>query len=340
MDCPDGHGALRQDGAGLRCARCGGLFTPFATLDGAYAGATAALAVESRGEAPPYRRPRACPACSATMTPWRVAKDEQWIERCPSCDEAWLERTDQAALARLAQRAAATAAFQALPAGERAALIADLAEPADGERALSPFHKVLTFVGIPVVLGATGERLPLATWALACLLLLVSGVSPEARGYVVGSSGPLALVTAGFVHFGLWHLFGNVAFLLSFGDGLEQRVPRPLLVAAFAVGAVLTTGAQALVSPDGAIIAGASGGVALVIGACAVLQPKARVALRPVLWAGVQVPILGFAAAWFAWQAWLWVMGTEGVGFAAHLSGLALGVALGLLVRRRASGAR
>ncbi|MBI1948287.1 MAG: rhomboid family intramembrane serine protease [Deltaproteobacteria bacterium] len=334
MDCPDGHGALRHAANGARCARCGGLLAPFAGLDDTWAGATAHLHVEPRADAAPYKSPRACPACSATMAPWRIGKDALWVDRCPSCDEAWLERTDQAALARLLERAAAAATFQALPREERQALVAELAAPPEGERTLSPFHKALTFVGIPVVVGAAGDRLPVATWALAALLVATSFVSPEQGGYLVGSSGPLALLTAGFVHFGVWHLVGNVAFLLSFGDGLEQRAPRTVMIAAFVLGALITTAVQALVSPAGVLIGGASGGVALVIGACAVVQPRARVAIRPVLWAGVQLPIVVFAAAWFALQAWMWLAGAQGIGWAAHLSGMALGVVVGFVVRR------
>ncbi|MCC7071230.1 MAG: rhomboid family intramembrane serine protease [Deltaproteobacteria bacterium] len=267
------------------------------------------------------------------MTPWRLGADRHWLDRCPSCDETWVERIDAAALERVGRQGAARAVYRSLGDGEKTALVQDLVAP-EQERSLSPFHKALTFVGIPVVLGVSGERRPLATWTLAALLVACSRVSPDTGAYVVGSSGPLGLVSAGVVHFGAWHLLGNVAFLLSFGDALEQRLARPWYVAAFLAAAVLSTGAQALVTPDGVAIAGASGAVAAVIGAGAVLQPRARVAFRPVLWVGLQVPIRFFAAGWFLWQALMWLAGAQGVGWAAHLSGVMMGAGLGAVLRR------
>ena len=267
------------------------------------------------------------------MTPWRLGTDRLWIDRCPSCDEAWVERIDEAALERLGRQQAARAVYRSLAEHDRAALVDDLAAP-DQERSLSPFHRALTFVGIPVVLGVQGDRRPLATWTLAALLVACAFIAPERGAYVVGASSPLALLWAGLVHFGVWHLVGNVAFLLSFGDALEQRLSRPLLAAAFVVAAALTTAVQAAVTPEGVAIAGASGAVACVIGAAAVLQPRARVAFRPVLWVGLQLPIAVFALGWFAWQAAMWLAGVQGVGWAAHVSGVVIGAGLGVVLRR------
>lgn len=333
--CPEGHGELGSDAEGLRCRRCQGVLLPFAAVEARYGGQ---LSVEDDPRAFVYRRPKACPSCDAVMTPHRVGAQELWVHRCPSCDEAWLEKVAQAALRRGDERARIEAAYRSLGEQERRELAQDLAAAHATERALSPGQQALTFLGIPVVTGIEGDKVPFATWALAgALVAAFLASSPDALGYLVGDSPWWRAVTAGFAHFGWLHLLGNVAFLLSFGDGVEQRLPRPALVAVFLVGGALTLGAEALVSSSGVLVAGASGAVALVVGACAVMQRGAKVAFRPAFWLALEVPILVYAALWLAWQVGMVLLEIEGVAWTAHIVGLVLGAGLGLAVRARSA---
>jgi membrane associated rhomboid family serine protease len=134
-------------------------------------------------------------------------------------------------------------------------------------------------------------------------------------------------------HAGWLHLLGNVYFLVAFGDGVEQYLPRWLLVSAFFVlGAATLVAEAAWASPD-ALIVGASGGVAVMIGACAVLQPRATVVTRIVVIV-VPVRIVWYVAMEVALQGFFAWRGVAGVAWVAHLAGFGLGAVLGLGARR------
>jgi membrane associated rhomboid family serine protease len=152
-------------------------------------------------------------------------------------------------------------------------------------------------------------------------------------GFRGSSPGVVSLFTAVVAHAGWLHLLGNVYFLVAFGDGVEQYLPRWLLVSAFFVLGAATLVAEAVWATPDALIVGASGGVAVMIGACAVLQPHATVVtriavivvpVRIVWYVAMEVALQGF----FAWR------GVAGVAWVAHLAGFAFGAVLGLGARR------
>jgi membrane associated rhomboid family serine protease len=193
--------------------------------------------------------------------------------------------------------------------------------------------------------GATLDALtlevPLATWGIAVLLTAVftytelnggSEAFAQAHGYDPSRAEPLAALAACFLHFGWLHLLGNLYFLLSFGDGVEQRVPRPVVALLFAGLGTLSLYLDGLFEPT-ATIAGASGGIAALMGACIVLQPQAKVVMRlgaPV----VQLPIVAYGAIELAYQGLMSLTGVPGTAWIAHLSGLGLGVGAGLAAKR------
>ena len=154
-------------------------------------------------------------------------------------------------------------------------------------------------------------------------------------GYGPANRGLWAALKATFAHAGVAHLVGNVYFLLAFGDGVEQRVPRWLLAPAFVILGVGVLLLGAALHPASVLI-GANGGVAAVIGACIVLQPRAQVAIK--LWplAAFRLSMRGFFFAALALQALLGALHVAGVAWTAHLLGLAFGAAGAALLRRRA----
>lgn len=149
----------------------------------------------------------------------------------------------------------------------------------------------------------------------------------------------LTLVSALFLHANLWHLVGNVLFLLIFGVPAERALgPWRLLTIFLLGGALANLCAALLMESPGRIIIGASGGISALIGAYLALFPKARLgvvvplglwlefvrapaALLIGLWALLQL-IFSFAGPTFGAVAW-W----------AHLSGFVIGVAMALLFR-------
>lgn len=206
---------------------------------------------------------------------------------------------------------------------------------------VTPTHAVLALLGFPVVTGTERMREPLATWLLALGLVAVYagqfafGSLDETLpllGYRAHDGVAIQLFTAVIAHAGWLHLLGNVYFLVAFGDGVEQYLPRWLLLSAFFVLGAVTLAIDAATSDSEALFVGASGGVAVFMGACAVLQPRATVVTRIVIFV-VPIRIVWYIAMEVAFQAFMVWRGVPGVAWVAHLAGLGLGIALGAAAR-------
>ena len=186
-------------------------------------------------------------------------------------------------------------------------------------------------------------------------------LSNEPLGETVGGPGPepdtclvipadyekqpfLSAITAMFLHGGWLHLLGNMLFLFVFGNNVEDRLGRLRFLLMYLAWGVVATYVFALPSADStAVVVGASGAIAGVLGAYMVMFPRARVvSLVPFLFfIPMRLPawlVLGF---WFVLQ-WLYAQGatiTEGGGVAylAHVAGFAAGVLSGVVLRGRAA---
>jgi membrane associated rhomboid family serine protease/Zn-finger nucleic acid-binding protein len=331
------------DGAG-DCRRCGAGWRR--EVDVAARGATAfrRLAPDESGAEGPSRT-LACPACRATLAPWRLDTLDVWLYRCPSC-QGWLcPRGTLSTLARVDAQLRRQIAFESFSPEERAAMAREIAAEAAAsapDPELPPVHAFLALLGLPVVTRIRRERLPLVTWGLALALIAVFVTEVRGAGveeavarlaYGPANRGLWAALKATFAHAGVAQLIGNVYFLLAFGDGVEQRAPRWLLALAFAILGVGVLLIDAALHPA-SVLTGASGGVAAVIGACIVLQPRAQVAIK--LWPlSFRLSMRGFFFAALALQALLGVLHVAGVEWTAHLLGLAFGAAGAALLRWR-----
>lgn len=177
------------------------------------------------------------------------------------------------------------------------------------------------------------KRLPLVTLALVALNLLAFRLELAAGG--VAACEQFGLVPARFVRTGdvapvltqmflhdpgdLWHLGGNMTFLIAFGALVEREVGRvrflALYLAAGVAGAVLhvlvdTTATDALVGASGAIF-----GVLAVAGT-------------------LNRRLLGFAVAFLGLNVWYALAGTGGgVSFGDHIGGFTAGVVFALTYR-------
>ena len=324
--CPVDGVAL--DAAG-DCRRCGAGWRTEA--DVAARGETAFRRLapdETSAEGP--SRTLSCPACRAALVPWRLDRLDVWLYRCPSC-QGWLcPRGTLGTLARVDAQMRRQIAFESFSPEERAAMAREIAAEAAAsapDPELPPVHGFLALLGLPVVMRIRRERLPLVTWALALALIAVFVAEPRgsvsttrSRASRTGrrTAGVWAAVKATFAHAGVSHLIVNVYFLLAFGDGVEQRVPRWLLAPAFVILGVGVPLIDAALHPASLLI-GASGGVAAVIGACVVLQPRAQVAIK--LWPlGFRLSMRGFFFAALALQALLGALHVAGVAWTAHLA--------------------
>ncbi|MBI5542542.1 MAG: rhomboid family intramembrane serine protease [Deltaproteobacteria bacterium] len=342
MNCPDDACVLTGHGDEcLTCPRCSGELWSSDQLAARAASLPGQLTPETRRDSGAFARIRACPSCSAPMAPLQIASMEAWVERCPTCGWVWLEKQDLRTMAMLARRQSRVAAFQSFRPEERQEMAQGLAAGSAGEGyPISGTHAALALLGIPVVRRTQGNVTPWATWLLGLLLVgvflvgsLTVGTATlvERLGYHADGS-LLALFTANLGHFDLMHLVGNLFFLLAFGDGVEQRVPRPLLWAAFFCLGALATAFQGLMADGPALIAGASAGVSALMGACVLLQPRARV-VTGIGRAVVEVPIAAYGVFELGYQGLMALLERPGVAWYAHLAGLALGFAAATIWR-------
>ncbi len=156
----------------------------------------------------------------------------------------------------------------------------------------------------------------------------------------------LSVLYAMFLHGSWLHLLGNMLFLFVFGNNVEDRLGTiRYLFFYLACGYVATYGFAFFNAGSTETLVGASGAIAGVLGAYAVLYPRARVtSLMPFLFfLPIRLPALIVLGTWFLLQ-WLYFSGagvtdTAGVAYGAHvvgfLAGMVLIVLLGGLVKSR-----
>jgi membrane associated rhomboid family serine protease len=150
----------------------------------------------------------------------------------------------------------------------------------------------------------------------------------------------LPLLTSMFLHSGIAHIAGNMLFLWVFGDNVEDffgHLPYLFFYLICGVGAGFLHVLFNLTSTLPAL--GASGAISGVMGAYAILYPRARV-LTLVFIFLVPIPAIFILGSWFVLQFLsgvnaLGVSASGGVAWWAHVGGFLIGMLLTALVRRR-----
>lgn len=175
-------------------------------------------------------------------------------------------------------------------------------------------------------------------------------VSAELACVIDGSSGGRTLFSSMFMHGGWMHLIGNLWFLWIFGDNVEDRLGSARFVGFYLLCGLAAAAAQIATNPASPVpMVGASGAIGGVMGAYALLYPRARI--QTLIFLGffittIAVPAFVMLGYWFALQllGGLPALGQSGggVAFWAHIGGFLAGVALVLPLRgsRRAGSPR
>jgi membrane associated rhomboid family serine protease len=159
----------------------------------------------------------------------------------------------------------------------------------------------------------------------------------EAAGADPGGDQPptwLTVLTSMFMHGGLLHIGGNMLFLWIFGNNVEDSMGRLKFVAFYLLGGLAATFAHILSDPDAVTpTLGASGAVAAVLGAYALLYPRARVVTLVFIIIFITVIELPAWLVLFGWailqvlSASSQVAGEGGVAYLAHIGGFLFGLA-------------
>jgi membrane associated rhomboid family serine protease len=178
------------------------------------------------------------------------------------------------------------------------------------------------------------------------------GIACEGQRGVTGTADPqpatiLTAFSAMFMHGGLFHLGGNMLFLWIFGNNVEDAMGRVKFVVFYLLGGLAALGAQILIDPNAAVpTIGASGAVAGVLGAYAILYPRARVVTVIFIiffFTIVLLPAPVILGLWFLQQVLFGYLdlanpagGSGGVAYFAHIGGFLFGlVAIRAFARRR-----
>jgi membrane associated rhomboid family serine protease len=199
--------------------------------------------------------------------------------------------------------------------------------------------------GLPVEEDASIGALPWLTWGLSAVLVMIffltwSNLSQAVHqfGLIPAQAwrlGGATLLTSFFIHGSLLHLFGNVYFLLVFGDNVENDIGRwrfaALLLVATLVGNLAHLALD--VRPNVPCV-GASGGIAGVLAYYALRFPRARICLLIggyyylyLRW--IHVPAYGAFGLWIALQIVIAFVQTHAAGDVsglAHLGGASVGL--------------
>jgi membrane associated rhomboid family serine protease len=146
----------------------------------------------------------------------------------------------------------------------------------------------------------------------------------------------LTVITSMFMHGSLLHLLGNMLFLWIFGNNIEDSMGRAKFVAFYLLGGVAALAGQTLFGPNAAVpTVGASGAIAAVLGAYALLYPRARVVtvvFIVIFFTILELPALVVLGLWFLLQVLYGAsevtqpVGGGGVAYFAHIGGFVFGL--------------
>jgi rhomboid family protein len=146
-----------------------------------------------------------------------------------------------------------------------------------------------------------------------------------------------------FLHGGWLHIGGNMLFLWIFGNNVEDRLGRVMFVVFYVLGGLAATGLQLAFDPNSTVPnLGASGAIAAILGAYAVMFPRARVYTLVIFFfiTAVELPALVVLGAWFVLQLFSGFGSVAshvngGVAYWAHVGGFVFGMAATWVFFRR-----
>jgi membrane associated rhomboid family serine protease len=158
-----------------------------------------------------------------------------------------------------------------------------------------------------------------------------------------GASGWMSVLSSMFMHGGWLHVIGNMWFLWIFGDNVEDAMGPVRFFVFYVLCGFAAAATQMLVNPASIVpMVGASGAIGGVMGAYALLYPRAHIHMFIFLgfyMTTVAVPALFMLGYWFLLQLLSGVPRLSGdmggVAFWAHVGGFVAGIVLVMPFRQR-----
>jgi membrane associated rhomboid family serine protease/Zn-finger nucleic acid-binding protein len=347
------------------CTACGGVAFPLATLRQTRLPDWLVSGLMEKARAGEGIKGRFCPICSNWMCglPVPVDGDSVTLDVCASCELFWFDPKEfERVLPPEMPVAAVTAPparmatppvppgtvppppwVQPSPADESRPSGAAGSQEYEDEIKLRWWNWLTGFLGLPVEIQAPKRRhQPSATATLAAILAGISfsiytffpgittwlGFSSEWPFRLLG----LTLVTSFFLHNGLFHLLGNIYFLMTFGDNVEDFLGVKRFLLLILGSTVFGNLVQYAADPYAhMLLIGASGGIAGVVAFYGLQFRHARVAVFLLRIIPVKLKAVWALVFWFGFQLLGAAMGwvnTDHTAYAAHLGGAATGMIL------------
>jgi membrane associated rhomboid family serine protease len=232
--------------------------------------------------------------------------------------------------------------------------------------AMQPLIAFITyFMPLPIRTDRTLRTVPYVTYAICFLCIFVHLATLQmsgsellafhrAWGFSIAHPTWYGVLSYGLVHGDAMHLLGNLLLLWIVGTVLETGIGAGFFILVYGtsqVTALLLHGVILKVFAPGSesVMIGASGAIAGVLGLAAFRHYNIRI-FSVMLFTGFELPI-PFYWAWFPFWAYPLYFGirelyeafsttSDGVAHWAHIGGMALGVAVGLLFNESREGKR
>lgn len=152
------------------------------------------------------------------------------------------------------------------------------------------------------------------------------------------------LITYAFFHGGLMHIFGNLYFLYTFGDNVEDTLGPTKFLLIFFISSVVGGLLHCAFFPSSSMpLVGASGAISGLMGAYLLLFPEVEVWIV-FFFVRFRLNITVYFLFWIGYQilmAWVGFQKTGGgVAWLAHIGGFGAGVLLGVLWRNSSAAVR
>jgi membrane associated rhomboid family serine protease len=308
-----------------------------------------------------YPRKRRCVCCTKDMIEVPIAADpgSPVIDICTCCQVVWFDAAEYSALPKLA---APDIPFdQALPpeAREKLAMlqlahIENTMRDSTGSQCPDTWWAcILSYLGLPVEEdNILLNVIPWGTWACAAAMTVITGIAlfdleetVAALGLIPsepGRLGGLTFITSFFLHGGIFHLLGNLYFLVVFGDNVENWLGHARFILLLAIASLVGDMAHIIVDPRFSMpLVGASGGISGILAfyACQFPHSRLKMAFR-----------FYFTPHWFTMPAYVlflfWILlqlfgvsqqlgGMSNVSALAHLGGALTGFIFWVILRNK-----
>ncbi|HEY5170814.1 MAG TPA: rhomboid family intramembrane serine protease [Acidimicrobiia bacterium] len=186
--------------------------------------------------------------------------------------------------------------------------------------------------GKPLVLVPDGT----VTSPTACAVP-ASGIAEPQRAFP-NKNVWLAVAFSMFLHGSILHVLGNMLFLWIFANNVEDRLGRFWFLVLYLVGGAVASAVHILGNLDSTTpFLGASGAIAVVMGAYIVWFPRARVlTLIPIVlvFFPVRLPAIVVLGLWFVLQ--IFTQSSSGIATLAHIGGFVFGMLVAFVLARAA----